>query len=112
MLDLEHSLGSALRAARLRKHYSQEALAERVDVTLTHLQHIESGHRKPSIEVYFALVEALDFSTDDFLCGQVVDALEQERHMIMLMLAKCNQQQLHVLRATAQALLDTSEAQP
>lgn len=111
MLDLGRELGNALRAARLKKHYSQEQLAEKVDVTLTHLQHIESGHRKPSIEVYFALVQALNFSTDDFLRRQATGALEQERHTIELMLAQCDQQQLHVLHATAQALLDGSSSQ-
>lgn len=102
-----NDLGNALRAARLRKHYSQEQLAEQLDITVTHLQHIESGFRKPSIELYFSLVRALDFSTDAFLCAQAADTA-QLRAALQLTAARCTPYQLSVLLATAQALLDTA----
>ena len=104
------NLGNALRAARLKKHYSQEQLAERLDITVTHLQHIESGFRKPSIELYFALVQALDFSTDSFLTEQADDSLAHQRSSVALMASQCTRQQLTVLLATAQALLDSFPA--
>ena len=59
-------LGAALREARMEKNYTQEYLAELLNITPTHMKHIESGHRKPSIEVYFKMVEVLGFSTDNF----------------------------------------------
>jgi len=43
---------------------SQEYLAEILDVTPTHIRHIESGHRKPSIELLFQLAQMLDLSLD------------------------------------------------
>ena len=54
-------LGAALREARMEKNYTQEYLAELLNITPTHMKHIESGHRKPSIEVYFKMVEVLGF---------------------------------------------------
>lgn len=57
-------LGKAIWSARMGRRMTQEELAERVNVTPTHIRHIESGHRKPSIEVLFQLVKILDLSLD------------------------------------------------
>ena len=47
-------LGNTIRQARLNCKMTQEELAEAVQITPTHLKHIESEHRKPSIEVLFS----------------------------------------------------------
>ena len=69
----------ALREARLEKNYTQEYLAELLNITPTHMKHIESGHRKPSIEVYFKMVEVLGFSTDSFLLKEASAKTETAR---------------------------------
>ena len=63
-------LGNAIRAARISNNLSQEELAELVDITPTHLKHIESEHRKPSIEVLFRLAKVLNMSVDNILFKQ------------------------------------------
>lgn len=60
-------LGNAIRSARMARGMSQEELAERLDITTSHLKHIESEHRKPSVEVLFRLVLLLDLSLDALL---------------------------------------------
>lgn len=107
MVD-EKQLGTALREARLKKNYTQEYLAELLNITPTHMKHIESGHRKPSIEVYFKMVEVLGFSTDAFLMAQAPDVTAAARQELALLLTQCDTAQLRVLHATAQALLDTA----
>ena len=57
-------LGEAIRAARMRKGLTQEALAELLDITPIHLKNIESSRRKPSVPLLFALLELLGFSVD------------------------------------------------
>ena len=62
-MDLEKGiLGNTIRKYRIMRGLSQEELAEAVDITPTHLKHIESEHRKPSVEVLFRLVYALHAS--------------------------------------------------
>lgn len=100
-------LGMALREARLEKNYTQEYLAELLNITPTHMKHIESGHRKPSIEVYFKMVEVLGFSTDAFLLGEASAQTETARRELALLLTQCDCDQLRVIQATTQALLDT-----
>lgn len=60
-------LGNAIRAARMARGISQEKMAELLDITTSHLKHIESEHRKPSIEVLFRLATLLDLSLDRLL---------------------------------------------
>lgn len=57
-------LGEAIRAARMRKGLTQEALAELLDITPIHLKNMESSRRKPSVPLLFALMELLDLSVD------------------------------------------------
>ena len=101
-------LGMGLREARLEKNYTQEYLAELLNITPTHMKHIESGHRKPSIEVYFKMVEVLGFSTDSFLLKEASAKTETARRELALLLMQCDCDQLRVVQATAQALLDTA----
>ena len=98
-------LGPSLREARLRKGISQEELAERLAVSPTHLKHIESGHRKPSIEVFLSMTEILDFSTDQFVFSRDKTEFASKRAELSNMLETCSERQLDVVRATAQALL-------
>lgn len=57
-------LGTAIWNARKARGITQERLAELVNITTSHLKHIESGHRRPSIEVLFQLAKILDLSLD------------------------------------------------
>lgn len=63
-------LADAIRQARIEKRISQEKLAEMLDVSTTHVRHIESGHRKPSIEKLVSLCQILDISFDQVVKGE------------------------------------------
>lgn len=66
----EKRLGNMIWATRKARGMTQEELAEQVDITTSHLKHIESGHRNPSIEVLFALAKVLDLSLDALIFDQ------------------------------------------
>lgn len=58
------ALGEAIRAARMKKGYTQERLAEMLDITLVHLANIEGSRRNPSVPLLFQMMRLLDFSVD------------------------------------------------
>jgi transcriptional regulator with XRE-family HTH domain len=58
----------------LQKHLSQEELAELVEITPTHIKHIESEHRKPSLELLYRLVRTLNLSLDTLIFPEREDA--------------------------------------
>lgn len=53
-----------IRKGRKNKKITQEELAEKLEVSPTHVKHIESGHRKPSIEILFEITKILNISLD------------------------------------------------
>ena len=59
------ALRSAIRNERKNKRITQKELAEMLEVSPTHVKHIESGHRKPSIEILFELAKILNISLDE-----------------------------------------------
>lgn len=61
------NIGAAIRTARKKNGYTQEKLAELLEVTPTHVKHIESGRRLPSVEILFQAAKRLNFSIDDLL---------------------------------------------
>lgn len=91
------NLGTQICAARKAHGMTQEHLAELCDITVSHLKHIESGHRKPSVEVLFRIVQLLNISLDSILLENIksrniiyADGLTQEeievvRHLVELL---------------------------
>lgn len=97
-------LGNTIRQARLDNHMTQEELAELVQITPTHLKHIESEHRKPSIEVLFALASVLHFSLDALLIPKKSREQAKRKNELNLLISSCTDNELKVLIAALQEL--------
>lgn len=67
MTDRDWALANAIRSARMKKGYTQEQLAELLEITPGHLKHMESGKRKPSVPLLFQMMELLHFSADELV---------------------------------------------
>lgn len=57
-------LGDVIRLARMKKGYTQDQLAEMLDISHIHLANIEGSRRCPSVPLLFQMMELLDFSVD------------------------------------------------
>lgn len=101
-------LGAAIRKARIERGLSQEELAEIIDVTPTHMKHIESGHRLPSMEVLYQIVLALRMSLDAVFLPSDNDNSDQY-NQLLCQLRLCSEQQINVLYATVNAMLNSKE---
>ena len=103
-MELEKGkLGNAIRQKRMDAHMSQEMLAEAVGITPTHLKHLESEHRKPSIEVLVKLAYILNLSLDELVFPSSKHCPYHKE--LELLLSQCNESQLRVIIATARALI-------
>lgn len=66
--QLEYDLiGKRVRSARLRKGYSQEMLAEKIDCSNNYISHIETGQTKVSLKILTQIAYATDKPLDYFL---------------------------------------------
>lgn len=54
-----------LKEIRVKNNISQELLACKVGVTVRYIAFLESGARKPSIDVAFRIAKALNSTVDD-----------------------------------------------
>lgn len=61
------AIGRRIRALRQEKNLTQEQLAERAEISLSFLGHIERGTRKLSVETLYKLVDALDCAPEEIL---------------------------------------------
>ena len=62
-----YKIGQRIRKIRKAHGLSQEELAEKVDISTTHMSHIETGNTKLSLPVLVDIAAALEVRTDDLL---------------------------------------------
>lgn len=101
-------LGNSIRETRLERGLSQEQLAEFVDITPTHMKHIESGHRLPSIEVLYKIVIELRMSLDAVFLPRH-DSSSELYEKLTFQIGQCDEKQLEILYATVNAMLDNKD---
>ena len=74
MLD-STKVGSVIQEKREEKGLSQEVVSGLAGIGRTHLSAIERGQRKPTLETFFKLAEALDMPPSE-LMKRIEDALQ------------------------------------
>lgn len=62
-----YKIGQQIRKVRKAHGLSQEVLAEKVNISTTHMSHIETGNTKLSLPVLVDIAKALDVRTDELL---------------------------------------------
>jgi len=91
-----YQIGQRVRKYRKAQGLSQEELAARVGISVTHMSHIETGNTKLSLPVLVELAGALGVQSDDLLFDR---GSERSRVLAELSdtLDRCTAQQLRIL---------------
>lgn len=76
---------------------SQEELAERADISVTHMSHIETGNTKLSLQVLVDIAQALEVRTDDLLNESNTDSANTALEEISSVLESCTVPQSKVI---------------
>ncbi|MBR5619339.1 MAG: helix-turn-helix transcriptional regulator [Clostridia bacterium] len=95
-MDAIEQLGKVIKNARVKNNLSQEQLAELLGVSPSHIKHMESGLRKPSVENLFQLVQILHFSLDALIQPELL-GMDERAQDIRTLLADCSPQQLELI---------------
>lgn len=105
-MDKYKLLASAIKQARLAKGMSQEEFAEILEVSATHVKHMESGHRKPSIDILFLICENTGLSIDNILYGE--KHLKEELDInLEILINMCSNQEKKLIEKLIEAVLST-----
>ena len=84
--DLDYAaIGRRIRNYRKEKGYSQEKLAELINISTTHMSHIETGGTKLSLAVFAAICEVLSVQADHLLHDVPGDRSDIEEDIIELL---------------------------
>ncbi len=93
------AIGKRIRARRTRLGLSQEQLAERADLSVQHVSHIETANTKLSLPVLVQIANTLGVTPNDLLCDSTPFAAESYHNEIDEVVAECD---VHALRVVAE----------
>ncbi|MCL2514098.1 MAG: helix-turn-helix transcriptional regulator [Oscillospiraceae bacterium] len=103
-MDCLKNLGPAVKKARVNIMLSQEQLAEKLNITATHVKHIEGGHRFPSVEVLFRLATILNLSLDQLIFDEA-DNKDFINKKIIALLNACEDNELKIVFDLIQSII-------
>ena len=89
-------IGEKIRKFRKAKGMSQEQLAEVVDISVTHISHIETGNTKLSLSVFLDIANALGVQANDLLSDEISgrnEALDELSDVF----DSCTEQQIRII---------------
>ena len=92
-----YRIGQQIRKIRKAHGFSQEELAERVDISTTHMSHIETGNTKLSLPVLVSIAAALEVRADDLLGDNTVATTSSVMEEIATVLERCTTQEAKVI---------------
>ena len=103
-----YEIGQRIRKIRKAHKLSQEALAEKVGISVTHMSHIETGNTKLSLPVLVDLSAVLGVRTDELLFGADGEGEAAVRsaaaEAILSLLDSCTTPQLRGIEDTVKAV--------
>jgi len=99
-------LGSAIKSARLDRHLTQKQLAARLSISPYYLMSIENRQQIPSSDLLFRIIRELEIPADTIFYPEYGhdSALVKK---LQILLSKCEEQDITVIIATLQSLLQT-----
>lgn len=98
-----YAIGQRIRKHRKAHRLSQEELADRIGISVTHMSHIETGNTKLSLPVLVDIANILGVHTDDLLFDAVPAERSAAMDAIVQTLNGCSAQQLRILEDILEA---------
>lgn len=109
--DRPEPFGSILKEARTKQKLTQSELSERLDISLSYLKDLERSRNNPSYEVFQKIIRYFNLSADAVIYPNY-NLGNTTYRKIERLLTRCNERQLQVILATAEALLSVSKEPP
>lgn len=107
-MELDYkAIGKRVKIARIRADLTQEALAEKAGLSVTHMSNIETGNTKLSLPMAVSLANALSCTVDEFLCDNVIRSKEVFSREAQLLLEDCDDYEIRILTDLLKAAKET-----
>ena len=106
-----HALGQEIRRKRKAKGWTQEHLAQLVDLTPRSIMYIENRGQHTSLNAFYKLVTLLDISVDEFSCPSKLGADNERRKHIDRMLDGMGEKELIIIEGSAEGIVKARETE-
>lgn len=98
-----YEIGQRIRKIRKAHGLTQEELAERVNISTTHMSHIETGNTKLSLPVLVDIAAVLEVRTDDLLSSHPVPGTGPVLEEIAAILERCSKRESRIIADVVKA---------
>lgn len=107
-MELDYkAIGKRIKIARIKTDITQEQLAERIDISPTHISNIETGTTRVSLSTIVSIANALSVTVDDLLCDSVIHTKVQFERDIAALLDDCDEYEIRIVKDMVSSLKDT-----
>lgn len=100
-----YKIGQKIRKFRKAQGLSQEELAEKIGISVTHMSHIETGNTKLSLPVFVDIANILDVQTDDLLNDRDIINGKKASRELSEILSKCTTEELSLVTDVVKTML-------
>ena len=104
MAFVSKQFGTIMKNARIEKNLTQAELAEKLDISLPYIKDLERSRNNPSYEIFEKIIRYFNLSADAIIYPQK-NKSDDTFQKLQRLLTRCDKSQLHVILATAEALL-------
>lgn len=91
------SIGKRIKIARIKQEITQEKLAEKVEISPSHLSNIETGSTRLSLQTMVNLANALNISVDYLLSENIIHSGAVFKDEIQKVLEDCDDHEIRVI---------------
>ena len=105
------ALGKEIKRRRKAKGWTQEHLAQLVDLTPRSIMYIENKGQHTSLNAFYKLVTLLDISVDEFFYPDKHNGEDERRKHIDLMLNGMDEKELTIMESAAEGICKARETE-
>ena len=96
-------IGRRIKEFRSMKHISQAELAERIDMSVPYISHIETATKKASLTILVRIANVLDITVDTLLNGNQVNNPAEYHSEFICLIDDCNGEEKRFIYEMASA---------
>lgn len=107
-MELDYkAIGKRIKIARIKADMTQEMLAEKIELSPTHLSNIETGTTRVSLATIVSIANGLGITVDDVLCDSVIKSRVRFEKDIAEILDDCDEYEIRIIKDMASALKES-----
>ncbi|MCC0642609.1 MULTISPECIES: helix-turn-helix domain-containing protein [unclassified Clostridioides] len=103
-------IGQRIKIARIKKRLTQEAVANRVNITTQHMSNIETGNSSVSLPTLISIANVLYVTIDELLCDAILNSKIIFENELNEILKDCNEYEtrfiVDIVKASKKSMKD------